>query len=223
MGRRRCLRCIVDLRRAALEQHVTACDQAAFEGCFRTACGQAVFESWGQDDAATQAALDLLDFGNDLLQAAGPSKLPSPISSGAPAASTAPDVLLLIGQPGQQPLRAQPRQPIAFWQGPAGSEMAKYLTMPACSPMERDRSGARVKIKAQPKAEPSGKAGVKRKKSAEAAPAKKQRTAGKKTLAKGLPRAVQMHFAVLLSYMDATVPSTELESSQVQASPLLLT
>ena len=196
--------------RAALEQHVAASDQAAFEGRFRTACGQAIFENWGRDDAVTQAALDLLDFGNDLLQSAGPSKLPAALLSNPPGpSSTGPVTSMPNDQPAAQhsqpshlPMQQHIQQPTAFWRGPAGPEMAKYLTLPALPKDDRNRLAARPRAKPQPAADQPSKGGVKRKKSAESAPAKKQRTAGKKTLAKGLPRDVQKHFAVFLGCMD---------------------
>ena len=184
---------------------MASADQAAFEGCFRTACGQAIFEGWGRDDVATQAALDLLDFGNELLQSAGPRRLPPALDDTSTASITASEQLPV-------------QQPTAFWQGPAGQGMSRYLTLAPCQDADRVRRAARVKASA--KTEPPGKGGIKRKKSSDAAgqgsgTGKKQRAAGKKTLAKGLPRAMQAHFATLLSCMDASSPPEGPDSYQV--------
>ncbi len=197
--------------RAALEQHVAASDQAAFEGCFRTACGQAIFENWGKNDEATQAALDLLDFGNDLLRSIGPSKLPASLLTNATSSSTVPTTgpITAVGpqqqaaQPSHLPKQQYLQQPTAFWQGGAGPELAKYLTLPAPPQKDSRQPTARARLKPAPKAEQPSKGGVKRKKLANYAPAKKQRTTGKKTWAKGLPANVQKHLAVFLTCMDA--------------------
>ena len=188
------------LYRAQLEQHVSAGDQAAFEGCFRMACGQAIFEAWGKDDTATQAALALLDFGNELLTAAGPSKLPGATQNS------------LDAQPVSQQ-QVPSRQPTAFWQGSAGPDFAKYLTLPPLSDVERSRPAARAKP--PPKAEQPAREAIKRKLSSEGGQAKKPRTAGKKTLAKGLPRVMQRHFAVLLSCLEPDAAPEGPETWQV--------
>ena len=186
---------------------MSAGDRDAFEGCFRAACGQAILEGWGGDDTATQAALDLLDFGNELLTAAGPPRLPGAMQS-SPHTRPLPQPQIIPEMP--------IRQPTAFWQGTAGPGVATLLTLPPLSAVERDRPAARVKT--LPNAEQPSRVGTKRKLSTDIGAAKKPRTAGKKTMAKGLPRVMQRHFALLFSCLDAEAPIDAFETCQVPSS-----